>query len=108
MAVVALVALATAAVGTTGAALHARSAAQSAADLGALAAAYEARDLRAMGVEATKPHAQVCGRARTVLTRNGARLHRCEVHRDGSVTVESAVTWGPGEVCRTARAGTAP
>jgi hypothetical protein len=77
-------------------------------NLGALAAAYEARDLRAMGVEATKPHAQVCGRARTVLTRNGARLHRCEVHRDGSVTVESAVTWGPGEVCRTARAGTAP
>jgi secretion/DNA translocation related TadE-like protein len=103
---IAIVALAAAVVGISAAAHTAGVRAQGAADVAALAAATEARDLRARGLEPVHRRDQVCALAEEVAVRNNARLVDCLVESSGTITVGVEVTQGTWTVTRAARAGT--
>ena len=79
--------------------------AQGAADASALAAAWDARDRRALGRAHNGADAPPCRVAREVAARWGAAVASCVVGAGGVVTVEVRLAVGPGEVVATARAG---
>jgi hypothetical protein len=79
--------------------------AQGAADASALAAAFDARDRRALGQAYRGADAPPCRIAREVARRWGAALASCVVGAGGVVTVEARVPVGPGDASATARAG---
>jgi hypothetical protein len=74
--------------------------AQAAADLAALAGAYEARELRARGWQLDA----ACELAVQVARQNGASSD-CRAWPDGQVTVQAQVTVGRLTVTRSASAG---
>jgi len=106
IALISIVALAAAVVGLSAAAHTAGVRAQGVADVAALAAAVEARDLRARGMDTARVHERVCATAADVASRNGARLAECFVDSGGAVTVYVEVTQGAWTAVRGARAGT--
>ena len=84
--------------------------AQGAADASALAAAWDARDRRALGqayrnYSGSNGEAAPCRVAREVAGRWGAGVASCVVGAGGVVTVEVRLAVGLGEVGATARAG---
>jgi DNA topoisomerase-1 len=109
IAVVLALALAFAAGVAAAATVDAGARARAAADVAALQAGYEARDLRAL----RRDPGPACAIARDIVQRHAATLDRCSVDATGVVTVQvSAPVAGGGglsafTVRRTARAGPA-
>lgn len=99
-----------AAISLLGRAQAARGAAQTAADLGALAAAQHlAGGLGGAGPGAGAGGASTaCGIARSVVTANGAALTGCLLLGDGVVRVSTARAAGGETASASARAGPAP
>jgi len=84
----------------------AASRAQGAADASALAAAFEARDLRARGGGAVPLGGDPCAMAGRVATAGGVALTSCVMAVDGSVEVEATDRVAGITVTRRSRAGT--
>lgn len=104
----AAVILLAAAVGVLAGAQRARSAAQTAADLGSLAAATSVAVPEGVTLAPSAGGGvDACALAREVVTRNGAVLVRCTAGPDGVVDVATSVRRGPGTATATARAGPA-
>lgn len=104
--VVAVTLLLGAGVGVLAAAQRARAVAQTAADLGALAAAASVTVPQGV-VMATPPSAGVdpCALAAEAVARNGAVLESCGVRPDGVAEVTASRRTGPGVAVARARAG---
>ncbi|MBN2176491.1 MAG: helicase [Demequinaceae bacterium] len=103
MGVVAVVATLVVALGAVGAVAVAGSRAQGAADACALAAASEARDLRALG----QPMAEdPCNQAAAVAEEWGGILTECSIEADGIATVRVETRTAGIQISRSARAGT--
>jgi hypothetical protein len=79
--------------------------AQGAADASALAAAFDARDRRALGFAYRGANAPSCRVAGEVSARWGASLASCSVGPGGVVSVEVSLPARVGEVGAAARAG---
>ena len=109
VAVIAVVMVLTAALAQVGAGLVASARASGAADLSALAAAREDRDLRALGAGSAWSLDQACDVAEQVSRRNGATLTACARAAGSSVVVSVSVPilgW-PASARARARAGPA-
>jgi secretion/DNA translocation related TadE-like protein len=109
VAAVAVVMVLAAALAQVGAGLIASARASGAADLSALAAAREDRDLRALGWDSSRSLDRACDVAEQVSRRNGAALTAC-VRATGFsvvVTVSAPVPGWPNPARARARAGPA-
>lgn len=109
VAVIAVVMVLTAALAQVGAGLVASARASGAADLSALAAAREDRDLRALGAGSDRSLDAACDVAEQVSRRNGAALTACARGARSSVVVSVSVPipgW-PTAATASARAGPA-
>lgn len=107
VAVIAVVMVLTAALAQVGAGLVASARASGAADLSALAAAREDRDLRALGAGSAWSLDEACNVAEQVSRRNGAALTACARAAKSSVVVSVSVPipgW-PTAARASARAG---
>jgi secretion/DNA translocation related TadE-like protein len=104
IALIAAIGLGATSVGLGTSAYVARARAQGAADLAALAAAHEARDLRALG-RIDSGRDAVCSSAAEVARRNDAPMVGCVVEASGAVTITSEVSLSVWTVTRAARAG---
>jgi secretion/DNA translocation related TadE-like protein len=109
VALIAVVMVLTVALAQVGAGLVAAARASGAADLSALAAAKEDRDLRALGAGSAWSLEQACDVAAQVSRRNGAALTACAHAANSSVVVSVSVPipgW-PTAARASARAGPA-
>ncbi len=102
---VAVAAILAATVALAGDAAAARVRAQGAADTSALAAAFDARDRRALGFAYMGANASSCRDANEVARRWGASLASCQVDPGGVVSVEVTMPSRIGEVRAASRAG---
>ena len=109
VAVIAVVMVLAAALAQVGAGLVANARASGAADLSALAASRQDRDLRALGMGAARSREQACRVAGQVAGRNGATVTACARGAGSSVVVSVSVPipgW-PNSATARARAGSA-
>ncbi len=109
VAVLAVVMVLAAALAHVGGGLVANARASGAADLSALAAAHEDRDLRALGMGAARSLELACRVAGQVAGRNGATVTKCARGAGSSVVVSVSVPipgWPTSATAR-ARAGSA-
>ncbi len=102
---VVIAAILAATVAIAGGVAASRTRAQGAADASALAAAFDARDRRALGFAYRGPNAPPCRVADEVARRWGAILRSCGVGPGGVVSVEVTMPTSVGEARATARAG---